>query len=53
MTVYDSSGIEAFARENNPKYINGTIRQLKSYAKAMGFNKGMTHIKLQKTMVVD
>lgn len=40
MTVYDSSGIEAFVKENNPKYINRTIRQLKSYAKAMGFDKG-------------
>ena len=39
MTIFDSSGIEAFVTENNPKYANQIIRQLKSYAKAMGFSK--------------
>ena len=38
MTIFDSSGIEAFVQENNPKYANQIIRQLKSYAKAMGFD---------------
>lgn len=38
MTIFDSSGIEAFVRENNPKYANQIIRQLKSYAKAMGYD---------------
>lgn len=38
MTVYDSSGIEAYVTENNPKYSNTKIRQLKSYAKAMHFD---------------
>lgn len=28
--VYDTSGIEAYVTENNPKYINTLIRQLKS-----------------------
>jgi hypothetical protein len=37
MTIFDSSGIEA--RENNPKYADRIIRQLKAYAKAMNFNK--------------
>ena len=40
MTVYDSSGSEAFVKKNNPKYINRTIRRLKSYAKAMWYDKG-------------
>ena len=39
MTIFDSSGIEAFVTENNPKYANRIIRQLKAYAKAMGFDK--------------
>lgn len=40
MTVYDSSGIEAYVTENNPKYANSKIRQLKAYAKAMHFDSG-------------
>lgn len=39
MTIFDSSGIEAFVTENNPKYANRIIKQLKSYAKAMNFDK--------------
>ena len=39
MTIFDSSGIEAWVTENNPKYANRIIRQLKSYAKAMHFDK--------------
>ena len=39
MTIYDSSGIEAFVTENNPKYANSIIKQLKAYAKAMNFDK--------------
>ena len=39
MTVFDSSGIEAFVSENNPKYANRIIKQLKAYAKSMGFDK--------------
>ena len=39
MTIFDSSGIEAFVTENNPKYANRIIRQLKAYAKKMGFDK--------------
>ena len=39
MTIFDSSGIEAFVTENNPKYVNRTIKQLKSYASAMGYDK--------------
>lgn len=39
MTIFDSSGIEAFVTENNPKYANRIIKQLKAYAKAMSFDK--------------
>ena len=39
MTIFDSSGIEAFVTENNPKYANRIIRQLKAYAKSMGFDQ--------------
>lgn len=39
MSIFDTSGIEAFVTENNPKFANRIINQLKAYAKAMGFNK--------------
>ena len=39
MAIFDTSGIEAFVTENNPKYANRIIKQLKAYAKAMNFDK--------------
>ena len=36
MTIFDSSGIETFVTENNPKYADKIVRQLKAYAKAKG-----------------
>ena len=39
MTIFDSSGIEAWVKENNPKFADRIIRKLKSYAKAMNFDK--------------
>lgn len=38
MTIFDTSGIEAYVTENNPKYANKIVKQLKSYKKALGFN---------------
>lgn len=38
MTIFDTSGIEAFVTENNPKYANKIVKQLKAYKKARGFN---------------
>ena len=35
MTIFDTSGIEAFVTENNPKYANRIIRQVKAYKKTM------------------
>jgi hypothetical protein len=35
MTIFDTSGIEAFVTENNPKYANSIIRRLKAYKSAM------------------
>ncbi|MCD7737009.1 MAG: transposase, partial [Lachnospiraceae bacterium] len=34
MTIFDSSGIEAWVKENNPKYANRIIKQLKAWAKS-------------------
>lgn len=34
MTIFDTSGIEAWVTENNPKYSNKIIKQLKAYTKA-------------------
>lgn len=38
MTIFDTSGIEAWVTENNPKYANKVIKQLKAYAKANHFD---------------
>ena len=38
MLLFDTSGIEAYVTENNPKYANRIIKQLKAYAKANGFD---------------
>lgn len=37
MLLFDTSGIEAYVTENNPKYANRIIKQLKAYAKANNF----------------
>lgn len=46
MTIFDSSGIEAFVTENNPKYTNRIIKQLQSYAKTMNFDKNFDTYKV-------
>ena len=33
MSIFDTSGIEAWVTENNPKYANRIIKQLKAFAK--------------------
>lgn len=38
MQLFDTSGIEAYVTENNSKYANRIIKQLKAYAKANNFN---------------
>jgi transposase len=38
MTIFDTSGIEAFVTENNPKYANRIIKQLKNFKKACGLD---------------
>jgi hypothetical protein len=38
MVLFDTSGIEAYVTENNPKYANRIIKQLKSYAKSQNFD---------------
>ena len=38
MLLFDTSGIEVYVTENNPKYANRIIRQLKAYAKSMHFD---------------
>lgn len=39
MTVFDSSGIETFVTENNPKYANQIIKQIKTFATSVEFDK--------------
>lgn len=34
MTIFDTSGIEAYVTENNPKYLHKIVDQLKAYKKA-------------------
>jgi hypothetical protein len=38
MAIFDTSGIEAYVTENNPKFSNRIISQLKSYKKVMKLN---------------
>ena len=38
MLLFDTSGIEAYVTENNPKYANRIIKQLKAYAKSHNLN---------------
>ena len=38
MSIFDTSGIEAWVRENNPKFADKIIKQVKNYAKAMKFD---------------
>ena len=38
MVLFDTSGIEAWVTENNPKYANRIIKQLKAFQKAKGMD---------------
>ncbi|MBP3459696.1 MAG: transposase [Lachnospiraceae bacterium] len=38
MLLFDTSGIEAWVTENNPKYANRIIKQLKAFKKATGLD---------------
>ena len=38
MLLFDTSGIEAWVTENNPKYANRIIKQLKNFKKAHGLD---------------
>ncbi len=38
MLLFDTSGIEAWVTENNPKYANRIIKQLKAFKKAKGMD---------------
>lgn len=38
MLLFDTSGIEAWVTENNPKYSNRIINQLKAFKKAKGLD---------------
>lgn len=38
MILFDTSGIEAWVTENNPKYANRIIKQLKAFKKAKGLD---------------
>ena len=42
MLLFDTSGIEAYVTENNPKYANRIIKQLKAYAKSQTLMTLMT-----------
>lgn len=39
MTLFDSTSMEAWVRENNPKYLHSMIRSLTAFAKAKGLNE--------------
>ena len=42
--VYDTSSIESYVTENNPKYVNSSIKQLEHYYKHVDKDKSKTDI---------
>lgn len=46
MTIFDTSGIEAYVTENNPKYANKVIKKLKAYKKSAKLDKSFDPYKL-------
>ena len=38
MTIFDTSGIEAYVQENNPKFINALIKKLKAWKATKGLD---------------
>ena len=42
--IYDTSSVESYVTENNPKYINASIKRLKNYYKFTGIEKSETDI---------
>ncbi|MDD4729312.1 MAG: transposase, partial [Dysgonamonadaceae bacterium] len=38
MTIFDTSGIEAYVQENNPKFINALIKRLKTWKAVKGLD---------------
>jgi hypothetical protein len=38
MTIFDTSGIEAYVQENNPKFINALIKRLKAWKATKGLD---------------
>ena len=38
MTIFDTSGVEAYVGENNPKFINALIKKLKAWKVAKGLD---------------
>lgn len=44
MLSYDTSAVESYVTENNPKYINSIINKLKSYYKFNGIDKSNDNI---------
>jgi hypothetical protein len=44
MLSYDTSSIESYVTENNPKYLNSTINKLKTYYKFKGIDKSNVDI---------
>jgi transposase len=45
MTIFDTSGIEAYVQENNLKYADSIIKRLKAWKKAVGAPETTTRIK--------
>ena len=50
MIIFDTSGIEAFVTENNPKYANGIIKQLKAFKKAKGLDDSYDPYKAERRL---
>ena len=42
MAIFDTSGIEAWVAENNPKFANKIVKQIKTWKKATGIDDSVT-----------
>lgn len=53
MTIFDTSGIEAYVQENNPKFINALIKRLKTWKTAKGLGDSYDSYKNEDKSLAD
>ena len=51
MTIFDTSGIEAYVQENNPKFFNDLIKKLKAWKDAKGLDDSFDPYKVAYSLM--